>query len=71
MAPTFVGLYGSQVELEDGTFVTADDAYLARAISDPSAEIVKGSGVVMPPNDLSDDEIADVIAYIRDLSQEP
>jgi cytochrome c oxidase subunit 2 len=68
VGPTWVGLYGSEKELEDGTTVTADDAYLTRAIADPGAEIVKGATVVMPGNGLSDAEIADVIAYIRDLS---
>jgi mono/diheme cytochrome c family protein len=68
VGPSWVGLYGSEVELEDGTTVTADDDYLTRAIADPGAEIVGGSTVVMPDNGLSDDEIADVVAYIRDLS---
>lgn len=66
--PAWVGLYGSDRQLEDGTTVTADEAYLTRAISDPGADIVDGATVVMPGNRLSDAEIADVIAYIRDLS---
>ena len=45
----------------------ADDDYLARAISDPGAEKVEGASVAMPSNGLSDEEVADVIAYIRDL----
>lgn len=68
VGPAWVGLYGSEVELEDGTTVIADDDYLTRAITDPGADIVKGSTLVMPNNDLSEDEIADIIAYIRDLS---
>ena len=71
VGPAWVDLYGSDVELEDGTIVVADDEYLARAISDPSADIVAGASVIMPSNGLSDDEIADVIAYIRDLSTTP
>ncbi len=68
VGPSWVGLYGSQVELEDGTTVTADDEYLTRAITDPGADIVKDSTLIMPNNGLSDDEVADVVAYIRDLS---
>jgi cytochrome c oxidase subunit 2 len=68
VGPAWVGLYGSQVELDDGTTVVADEEYLARSISDPGAEKVKDASVVMPSNGLSDEEIADVIAYIRDLS---
>jgi mono/diheme cytochrome c family protein len=40
--PSFKGLAGSTVTLDNGRTVTADAAYLARAITDPDAEIVKG-----------------------------
>ena len=46
VGPTWKGLYGSEVELEDGTTVTADDEYLVRAIKDPEAERVEGDQVV-------------------------
>ncbi len=48
--PTFKGLAGSAVALDNGQTVTADDAYLARSITDPDAEIVKGyhSGLMGP-----------------------
>ena len=68
IGPAWVDLYGAEVELDDGTTVIADEDYLARAISDPGAEKVKDATVAMPSNGLSDEEIADVIAYIRDLS---
>ena len=71
VGPAWVGLYGSDVELADDTTVVADDEYLARAIKDPGADIVKGASVKMPSNGLSDEQIADVIAYIRDLSTTP
>jgi mono/diheme cytochrome c family protein len=46
--PTFKGLAGSTVTLTDGSTATADDAYLARAITDPDAQISKGyrSGIM-------------------------
>jgi protein SCO1/2 len=71
VGPTWVGLYGSDVELHDGTKVVADDDYLTRAITDPGAEIVAGARVPMPKNRLDDEQVADVIAYIRDLSGVP
>ena len=71
VGPPLVGLYGSDVELEDGTTVVADDDYLTRAITDPGAEVVADARVPMPKNGLSDDEVADVVAYIRDLSGAP
>ena len=71
VGPPMVGLYGSDVELADGTTVVADDDYLTRAITDPGAEVVADARVPMPKNSLSDDEVADVVAYIRDLSGTP
>ena len=65
--PEWVGLAGSDVTLEDGSVVVADDDYLRRAVVDPSAQIVAGYTLKMPENNLGDDEVADVIAYIHDL----
>ena len=65
--PEWVGLAGSDVTLEDGSVVVADDDYLRRAVVDPSVQIVAGYTLKMPENNLGDDEVADVIAYIHDL----
>jgi cytochrome c oxidase subunit 2 len=40
--PTFKGLAGSMVTLEDGKKVKADAAYLKKAITDPDADVTKG-----------------------------
>ena len=40
--PSFKGLAGSTVKLEGGKEVTADAAYLERAITDPDAEVTEG-----------------------------
>ena len=40
--PTWLGLYGHQVQLTDGTTVTADDAYIRESILNPNAKIVAG-----------------------------
>jgi mono/diheme cytochrome c family protein len=40
--PSFKGVAGAGSTLTTGETVTADDAYLARAITDPDAQIVKG-----------------------------
>lgn len=66
--PAWKGLAGSQVELSDGTTVLADDAYLTESIRDPHAKAVKGYGA-MPPNSLSDDEIAAVVEFIKSLTE--
>lgn len=67
--PSFVGLYGSTVELEDGETVVADEAYLVESIRDPSAKVVDGYGFPMPENNLSDEQIQAVIAFIRELAE--
>lgn len=69
VGPAFAGLYGRTVELQDGTTVVADDAYITESIKDPSAKRVKGYNLPMPQTNLSDDEIASIIDYIRELSQ--
>ncbi|MGD9793236.1 MAG: cytochrome c family protein [Acidimicrobiia bacterium] len=70
IGPSWVGLYGSQVEISGNGKVFADDAYLFESIRDPEAKKVKGAtGVLMPSNTLTDDEINDVIAYIKTLAK--
>ncbi|HEX6762801.1 MAG TPA: cytochrome c [Gaiellaceae bacterium] len=65
--PSFKGLAGSQVTLDNGQTVTADDAYLTRSIADPDAEIVKGyRGGVMPAA-ISSFDLASKPADIRAL----
>jgi cytochrome c oxidase subunit 2 len=71
VGPAFVGLYGSEVTLADGSTVVADDAYLRRSITDPDAERVEGYAVNMPSTDLDVDEIEAVLAYIRELGSTP
>ncbi len=67
-APTWFALFGSKVELADGTVVIADDAYLAESIHDPKAKEVKGySPSTMPQYVLTDEQIANIIAYIKTL----
>ena len=66
--PTWKGLFGSERELEDGSTVTADEAYLKESIVDPSAKIVKGFPPVMPPySQLSDEDLQALIEYIKSL----
>ena len=40
--PSFKGLAGSKVKLEGGEEVTADAAYLEKAITDPDADVTEG-----------------------------
>ncbi len=65
--PSWAGLAGSEVTLDDGTTVTADRAYLERAITDPSSELVEGFKPIMPKVPLDDAQLDQVIAYIEAL----
>ena len=67
VGPPWIGLAGSTVELEGGGAVVADAAYLRRSIVEPEAEIVAGMTVKMPMTELSDGEVAALVAYIQEL----
>ncbi len=68
IGPDWDGLAGSTVTLEDGSTVVADEAYLTLAITDPDAQIVDGYDIRMPANDLGDDDVAAIVAYIQSLA---
>ena len=70
IGPTWKGLAGSTQMLDDGTKVTADDAYLRTSILQPKTQIVKGysSGMPIYDGELTDAELDDLIAYLHDLS---
>ncbi len=66
--PTWFGLYGSSVTLSDGSTVTADDAFIKESILQPQAKYVAGyETIMMPVFKFSDEQIADIIAFIKTL----
>jgi len=66
--PTWQGLYGSQAELADGSTVAVDDAYIKESILNPQAKIVSGFETVqMPTFEFTDEQINDIIAYLKTL----
>lgn len=71
MGPRWVGLAGSEVELEDGTTVVADRAYLERAILEPRAQIRAGYANIMPTAfELTDEELDSLITLLEELGAE-
>ncbi|MDB5329499.1 MAG: cytochrome c oxidase, subunit [Phycisphaerales bacterium] len=68
-APTMAGLYGSRVQLDDGSTTVADDAYLRESIIEPGAKVVAGYPPVMPSyrGQLSEEQLIDLVAYIKSL----
>ena len=72
VGPTWLGLYGSEEALEDGTSVTVDDAYLLSSILEPGAQLTQGYPNIMPAtyqDTLSDEEIEALIEYIKSLGE--
>jgi len=68
-APSLVGVYGSAVHLANGQTLTADSAYVRESILSPAAQLVSGYKAVMPSfqGQLSEEQILDLVAYIRSL----
>ncbi len=70
VGPSLKGIFGSTVQvLTSGQEreVSIDEAYLRRSILDPSVDVVKGFRPVMPPHALTDEELTDIISYLREL----
>ena len=67
LAPTLEGVWGSEVLLEDGRTVIADEVYVRTSITDPGADIVAGYAGRMPTFSLTDAEVDRLVEYVRDL----
>lgn len=68
-APTWKGVYGHEVELQDGSTVTADEEYLTESIIAPQEKVVQGFQPVMASYDyLSDAKVQSLVEYIKSLS---
>lgn len=71
MAPLLAGVFGSQVTLQGGESVLADENYLRESIVTPQAKIVNGYQPNMPTfqGQVSEDALLQLIAYIKSLSK--
>lgn len=72
VGPAWGEIYGTKVELTDGSSVVIDDDYLRESILDPHAKIVKGYYPTMPntySKQLSEEEVNDVVEYLRSLTK--
>lgn len=71
-APSLEGVYGAEVQLANGETVTADEEYLRQSILKPQADIVAGYEPLMPSfqGQLTENEIIDLIEYIKSLAKE-
>jgi cytochrome c oxidase subunit 2 len=67
--PTFKGIYGHEVQFQDGTSAVVDENYIRESILDPQAKVVRGYQPVMNTyrGVLTDEEISALIAFIKSL----
>lgn len=68
-APKLAGLYGTQVHLQGGTTVHADETYILESILNPSLRIVEGYRPTMPTfrGQMTTEEASVLVRYIRGL----
>jgi mono/diheme cytochrome c family protein len=67
VGPSWKGIYGKTEKTDKGD-VVVDDAYLKESMQQPNAKITGGDPPyppVMPPLPLTDDDIANLIAFIK------
>ena len=70
VGPSWKGLVGHKVALQDSEVIRADENYIRESILEPQAKIVNGYQPVMPSYKgiLSDDDISALIAYMKTLN---
>jgi cytochrome c oxidase subunit 2 len=71
VGPSWLGLFGTEELLEDGSTVSVDEAYLLKSILDPNTQIVEGFVPNLMPavygDTFSQSELENLVAYIRSL----
>src|SRR6202453_477863 len=67
--PNLAGVYGSKVQLTNGSQVQVNDAYLRDAILNPSQHITAGYAPIMPTyqGQISEDGLIDLVEYIKNM----
>jgi cytochrome c oxidase subunit 2 len=70
VGPSWLGLYGSEQQFEDGSTAVADDEYLRTSILNPGDQVVADYPNIMPAaySFLSDEELNAIVEYIKTLS---
>jgi hypothetical protein len=69
VGPTLLGVFGSRVELANGTFVRVDRPYVIESIRNPASAVVKGFPNQMPaymgPGHISEQGLLLVVDYVE------
>ncbi|MBI4041677.1 MAG: cytochrome c oxidase subunit II [Deltaproteobacteria bacterium] len=71
IGPPLNGIFGKEVELQDGSKHFRDENYIRESLMTPGAKMVKGFAPLMPTfqGTLSDSEVNAVIAYLKSLKE--
>jgi cytochrome c oxidase subunit 2 len=71
IGPSWVGIYGSTRTFADGSMALVDDTYLRRSMLEPAAQVVEGFDSVMVPAPVTEAQVLDIIALIKELQDGP
>ena len=68
--PALLGVFGSQVTLNSGSKVNADELYIRESILNLQAKIVSGFGPIMPAfqGQVNEEQLLQLVAYLKSLS---
>jgi cytochrome c oxidase subunit 2 len=70
--PNLANVYGSHLQMKNGSFVTVDDAFLRDTILNPTMHEVAGFAPIMPTyqGQVSEEGLIDLVEYIRQLDSQ-
>ncbi|MDZ7680065.1 MAG: c-type cytochrome [Acidimicrobiales bacterium] len=68
LGPGLGGIWGEERTFADGSTRVVDEEYLRRSILEPGSQVVAGFDPIMPQLALSDAELDEVVAYLRDVA---
>jgi cytochrome c oxidase subunit 2 len=68
--PSLAGVYGSTLQLTNGSSVLVNEAYLRDAILNPSQHVTSGFAPIMPTyqGQISEDGLIDLVEYLKGLN---
>lgn len=67
LGPSMKGVWGRTEKLMGGSTIVVDEAYLRESIAMPMAKVVDGFAPIMPPMQLSEEDLAALVAYLQTL----
>ena len=71
IGPVLAGVFGSQVRLQDGRVVLADETYIRESILQPQAKITAGFQTLMPSfqGRVNEEELMQLLAYMKSIGK--